>query len=93
MATKKQAVAGAAAAGALIGAGIGEKLSPITYKGTPDMDWHINNLDGTVSNTMKTVEALNVTGHHTAMAIGAGLGAIVGGVALHRALGQQFRKN
>jgi hypothetical protein len=92
MATKKQIVAGASGIGALVGAGIGEKLSPITYKTTPDMSWGIRMNDGTVGHLPATVEALNVTGHHTAMAIGAGLGAIVGGIAIHRALGRQFRK-
>ena len=92
MATKKQLVAGASGIGALVGAGIGDKLSPVTFKSVPDMSWHINNIDGTTSNMMKAVEALNVTGNHTAMAIGAGIGAIVGGVAIHRALGRQFRK-
>lgn len=91
MATKKQLAAGAAGVGAVVGAGIGEKLVPVTYKTTPDMSWHINNLDGTVGHLPATVEALNVSGHHTAMAIGAGIGAIVGGVAMHRALGGQFR--
>lgn len=91
MATKKQLTAGAVGAGAIVGAGIGDKLSPVTYKVTPDMSWHINNLDGTTGHLPAAVEALNVTGHHTAMAIGAGLGAIVGGVAMHRALGGQFR--
>lgn len=88
---KKQAVAVASGVGALIGTGIGDKLNPIVYKSTPDMSWHINNLDGTTSNTMQSVQALNETGNHTAMAIGAGIGAIVGGVAMHRALGKQFR--
>ena len=89
---KKQIVASATGAGALIGAGIGDKVSPVTYKTTPDMSWGIQNLDGTVGHLPATVEALNVTGHHTAMAIGAGLGAIVGGIAMHRALGKQFRE-
>jgi len=87
----KKAVAAATAAGTLIGAGIGDKLNPIVYKGTPDTSWHMENLDGTVSHTMQSVEALNQTGNHTAMAIGAGLGALVGGIAMHRALGKQFR--
>lgn len=93
MANKKAIVAGASGLGAIVGAGIGDKISPVKYVGTPDMSWHINNIDGTASNTMQSVEALNQTGNHTAMAIGAGIGAIVGGVALHRALGRQFRKD
>jgi hypothetical protein len=91
MATKKQLVAGASGVGAIIGAGIGDKVSPVTYQTTPDMSWGIHNLDGTVSHLPATVQALNETGNHTAMAIGAGIGAIAGGVALHRALGRQFR--
>lgn len=91
MATKKQIVAGAAGAGAIVGASVGDAVSPVTYETTPDMEWGIHNLDGTVSHLPATVEALNVSGHHTAMAIGAGLGAIIGGVAVHHALGRQFR--
>jgi hypothetical protein len=93
----KKIVAGAAAAGAAIGAGIGEKLNPVKYAGTPDLSWHINNNDGTIANTMSAVHALNETGHNTAMAVGAGLGAIAAGVAVHkylknRNLGRQFDK-
>lgn len=91
MATKKNLVAGASGLGALIGAGIGDKISPVVYKSTPDMSWGIHNIDGTVGHLPATVEVLNQTGNHTAMAIGAGLGAIAGGVALHRALGRQFK--
>lgn len=91
MANKKQIVAAASGVGAIIGAGVGDKLSPITYTGTPDMSWHINNLDGTMSNTLKSVQALNETGNHTAMAIGAGIGALGAGILMHRALGGQFR--
>lgn len=86
----KKITAAATGVGALIGAGIGDKISPIVYKGTPDMSWHINNIDGTASNTMKTVQALNETGNHTAMAIGAGIGAIGVGIAAHRLLSRQF---
>jgi ABC-type proline/glycine betaine transport system permease subunit len=93
MANKKALTAGAAGLGAMVGAGIGEKTNPLQYVGTPDMSSHINNLDGTASHTMQAMEVLNQTGNHTAMAIGAGLGAIAGGVALHHALGRQFRKN
>jgi membrane peptidoglycan carboxypeptidase len=82
----KKIIAGAAAAGAAIGAGIGDKLSPVKYVGTPDMSWHINNNDGTVANTLSAVHALNESGNHTAMAVGAGLGAIAAGVAVHKAL-------
>lgn len=88
----KGRIAAGAAAGAVLGASIGDKLSPIKYVGTPDTSWHINNIDGTVSNTMSAVHALNESGHAGAMAVGAGIGAIVGGIAMHRALGKQFRK-
>ena len=92
---KKRITAAAAGLGAIVGAGIGEKVAPVTYSGTPDMSWHINNNDGTIANTMSAVHALGVSGHNTAMAVGAGLGAIAAGVAAHkylknRNLGRQF---
>jgi len=92
---KKGIIASVAGAGALIGAGIGEKAVPVEYKLTPDTSWHINNLDGTTSFTNAAVEALNTSGHNTAMAIGAGIGAITAGVGAYkylknRNLGRQF---
>lgn len=89
---KKGWIANGAVGGAIVGASIGDKLSPVKYVGIPDTSWHMSNADGTVSHTMAAVQVLNESGHNTAMAIGAGLGAIVGGIAVHRALGRQFRK-
>lgn len=84
-AARQAAVAGGTG-GALLGAGVGEKLVPLKFKLTPDYSWHMTTNYGDPNHYSVTAEALNSTQHNAAMAIGAGIGAVVGGVALYRHL-------
>lgn len=94
---KRAKIAGGSVAGAVVGAGIGEKLVPVKYATTPDTSWSMSNADGTASHVNSAVEALNASGHYGAMAVGAGLGLLAGGIVTHRliqngTMGRQWGK-